>query len=189
MGSKLVHYWQPHTVQALGGGAFDEKTTIAKHIGVGLTLDVNNFSREEIEDITSYIVGASMLVTRSFLEKIGLMCEDYFLYFEELDWAYRAKSIFTLGFSPESIVYHKVGGSSSKIQSLAALRFLYRNKLKFIARHAPSSFRAALIYLLIDINRHFLKGQFRKALLSFETLLSAKLLWKQGRDATDHFWK
>ena len=52
-----------------------------------------------------------MLSSRVFLEDVGLMEESYFLYFEELDWAMRAKKAFKLGYARESVVYHKEGAS------------------------------------------------------------------------------
>ena len=39
------------------------------------------------------------------------MCEDYFLFFEEIDWAMRAQPQFSLAFAADSLVYHKVGAS------------------------------------------------------------------------------
>jgi hypothetical protein len=36
--------------------------------------------------------GVSIYVTRQCLERSGFMDERYFLYFEELDWGYRAKN-------------------------------------------------------------------------------------------------
>lgn len=189
VGSLLVYYWNPKIVQAMGGGTFDLKTTTVKHIGVATHVEQSPLSLEQIETSTSYIVGASMLVTRPLLEEVGLMCEDYFLYFEELDWAFRAKNKFRLGFSPQSIVYHKVGGSSSKIQSVGALRFLYRNKLKFIARHIPSRYPLALFAVAWEMTRHLLMGRFTQANLSLKTLLSARLLWQLGRGGAGHHWK
>jgi GT2 family glycosyltransferase len=39
------------------------------------------------------------------------MEESYFLYFEEHDWAARAKGKFDLGYANNSIIYHKEGRS------------------------------------------------------------------------------
>jgi len=36
------------------------------------------------ENKIEYVIGASMLVSKDFIKDIGFMCEDYFLYFEEL---------------------------------------------------------------------------------------------------------
>ena len=46
-----------------------------------------------------YVSGASMLASRAFLENVGLMEESYFLYFEELDWALRARGKFDLAYA------------------------------------------------------------------------------------------
>lgn len=51
-----------------------------------------------------YTVGASMLVLRDFLEKVGLLDESYFLYYEENDWARRGKQHFQIGMAVKSIV-------------------------------------------------------------------------------------
>ena len=36
---------------------------------------------------TPYAHGAAMLIKREAIEKVGLMPEDYFLYYEEIDWS------------------------------------------------------------------------------------------------------
>ena len=92
----------------------------------------------------NYVEGASMLVTRQFLEEIGIMCEDYFLYFEEADWAIRAEGRFKLAYAPESIVYHKVGGSigtssNPAKKSYTCDYFNIRNRLLFTRRFYPTA--------------------------------------------------
>jgi GT2 family glycosyltransferase len=52
-----------------------------------------------------YVVGASMLVSAKFITKVGLMAEDYFLYFEEIDWAFGRGVEFSLAFAPRSYVF------------------------------------------------------------------------------------
>jgi GT2 family glycosyltransferase len=66
------------------------------------------------------------------------MTEDYFLYFEEIDWACRARGKFGLAYAHDSLVYHKEGGSigssSTSSQSMLAIHYLYRNRVRFIRR-------------------------------------------------------
>ena len=54
-----------------------------------------------------YVAGASMFVRRSFVERVGLMEESYFLYFEELNWSIRGRSSSRLGYCAAARVYHK----------------------------------------------------------------------------------
>jgi GT2 family glycosyltransferase len=59
--------------------------------------------------------GASMMLRGSMLEKIGGLDENYFLYFEETDFCWRAKRAgFPMWYVPLSRVIH-IGGQSTKV--------------------------------------------------------------------------
>lgn len=140
-GSTLLYYSDPNTVQALGGSRFNRWTARGGHIGVGLPCSTRP-GVPWVEQRLKYVVGASMLVSRSFLEQVGLMNEGYFLYFEEIDWAIRAKGRFRLGYCPDSIVYHKEGSSigtarQSRDRSLASEFYSTRNRVVFTRTYFP----------------------------------------------------
>jgi hypothetical protein len=165
-GSTLLHYNDPDSVQALGGGYYCKWIGLPWHQGrlskAGSTVD-----KTKVERWMNYIIGASMLVSKEFLQNIGLMCEDYFLYFEEIDWAIRGKGSFSLAFAPESVVYHKVGasiGTSSnpREKSLICDYYNIRNRLFFTRRYFPYSMPA--IYAVL-----------------FGALLLRVLMWKWDR--------
>jgi N-acetylglucosaminyl-diphospho-decaprenol L-rhamnosyltransferase len=60
-----------------------------------------------------WICGASMLIRPAVLQSIGGMDENYFLYFEETDFCYRAKKAgFATWYVPESRVMHIMGQST-----------------------------------------------------------------------------
>lgn len=66
-----------------------------------------------------WVSGASMMIRPEVLSTIGGMDENYFLYFEELDFCYRAKQAgFSTWYVPESRVMH-IGGQSTHITSFA----------------------------------------------------------------------
>jgi GT2 family glycosyltransferase len=104
-GSTLLNYRNPHKVQALGGGYYCRWIGLPWHLG-RLRRSGGQINRAKVEKWTNFVVGASMLVSREFLLDVGLMCEDYFLYFEEADWAMRARNRYKLVYAPESVVYH-----------------------------------------------------------------------------------
>jgi N-acetylglucosaminyl-diphospho-decaprenol L-rhamnosyltransferase len=61
-----------------------------------------------------WICGASMLIRPSVLESIRGMDENYFLYFEETDFCYRAKKAgFATWYVPQSRVMHIMGQSTA----------------------------------------------------------------------------
>ena len=61
-----------------------------------------------VERDMTYVLGTSMYVTRGFIESVGMMDEEYFLYVEEVDWCFR-RGTFRLGYADDSIVYHHHG--------------------------------------------------------------------------------
>ena len=62
---------------------------------------------------TDWVAGASMIVRREVFETAGLMDEEYFLYFEEVDFCLQAKKLgWSCWYVPESQVVHLVGQSS-----------------------------------------------------------------------------
>ena len=63
-----------------------------------------------VERNQNFLMGAAMLVGRRFVETVGLMREDYFLYCEEAEWCLRGTARgMRLGFAPEARVVHHRG--------------------------------------------------------------------------------
>jgi len=63
---------------------------------------------------TDWICGASMMIRPSVLARIGGMDENYFLYFEETDFCYRAKQAgFPTWYVPDSRVMHIMGQTTT----------------------------------------------------------------------------
>jgi GT2 family glycosyltransferase len=99
-----------------------------------------------------YLTGANLLVSRAFLEAVGPMPELYFLYYEEVDWAFRRGS-FTLRLISDAPVYHE-GGTSIGSGVLARRAtpfsnyFNHRNRILFVRAYMPQSVGAALLWSL-----------------------------------------
>jgi len=178
IGSKLFNYYQPTVLQAVGGRYYKWFGKI-NEIGAG-QIDSGQWDMTEFD--VDYVIGASMFVKKKFVERVGLMEENYFLYFEELDWAIRGKRKgWGLGFCHESRVYHKMGSSinqgkknenselsdfySSRNKILIALNFfpytlitLYPAFLRFIinrVRIRQYSRIYMLLKILINPKRHY----------------------------------
>ena len=163
-GSTLLYYATPDIVQALGGATLDRRLGITRHIGEGSTWDPEAASSARRPD---YIVGASMMATRAFVEAIGPLSEEYFLYYEELDWAMRARGRFRLGYAPKSIVYHKEGRSigSGRAAQRSALSDYYsgRNRVLFMRRYFPWAMPAVYGGMLVSILKRIRRGQPERA--------------------------
>jgi N-acetylglucosaminyl-diphospho-decaprenol L-rhamnosyltransferase len=81
--------------------------------------------------------GSSIYVTREMIERIGLMEEGYFLFFEDLEWGYRAKAIGGLGHAHRSVVPHEGGttirsAAGRTAESPLAVYLEFRNRITFV---------------------------------------------------------
>ena len=84
-----------------------------------------------------WVSGASMMLRREVIEQIGLMDEDFFLYFEEVDYCRRARTAgWSVWYLPESRVVH-LEGASTGIQVGAKRRagYWYASRRRFFIKH------------------------------------------------------
>lgn len=139
--SKLLCYHAPGEIQAVGG-RYNRFWGSVTHPGAGAG-DDGGFDSEKTGRGLDYPVGASLLVSREFVDAVGLLCEEYFLYFEELDWTLRAvRQGWGFRYCWQSRVYHKEGASSGgtadgEEKSLAADFWGLRNRLVFTRKFYP----------------------------------------------------
>ena len=84
---------------------------------------------------TFYAHGAAMVVPRTIAEKVGLMSEIYFLYYEELDWCERIrKAGYTILMQPNAKIYHKESVSVGQTNPMKTY-YLTRNRILFMAKN------------------------------------------------------
>lgn len=104
-----------------------------------------------VEARQSYLNGASMMVTRRFVESAGYMREDYFLYCEEVEWCLRAVTQgMKLGFAPGAYVLHHQGTSTGNSRDIrektrAPVYLNERNKLNLTRDRFPFRFPVAAL--------------------------------------------
>lgn len=97
---------------------------------------------DDIERRMDSPTGASIYATRTCIDRIGLMDESYFLYWEDFDWGIRAKAACGIGYAFDSVVPH-IGGSSTGAvskraqRSPAAVYLRNRNQIYFVREHHP----------------------------------------------------
>jgi GT2 family glycosyltransferase len=162
-GSQLRSYAPPHEVQTMGGRRYSHWTGRTKPLQAFATPPVST-----APGAPDYIEGASMLISRSCLEEVGLLDETYFLYYEELDFVKRARPSFKFGYSRESIVYHKEGasiGSASMRTNRSVLSEFYsaRNRIVFARRHHPWFLLSVLSVTVLSALQRIMIGRPRSA--------------------------
>lgn len=149
-GSKTYYYYSANKIQCKGGFGYNKWFACPCKIK-------EPFNKKFLK----YINGASILLRRDFIETIGLLSEEYFLYFEEIDWAIRGKKIYKLGYCENSIIYHKEGGTinkeSKKEKSLLSDFYSIKNRIvvtkKFYKYCLPTVYLGIIIAIINRIKR------------------------------------
>ncbi len=177
-GTTVRYYHRPDRLQALGGHRFNQWTGTSRGIG-GETLADLPCDVDAVAAQTDFVLGASLAVSRAFLETVGLMAEQYFLYFEEIDWAWRNAGRFPVGFAPNAVVWHKEGGSigsSSRKGTRSDLSeyYLMRSKLRLIGRFRPWLLPVHWGYAGTQIAARLVRRQPRKAMVMTRALFGLK---------------
>ncbi len=185
----VLYHHQPHTVQALGGARFHPWTGLAKHVGAGNEWP-QRVRAESVEQGIDYPFGASMMVSREFIQKFGLMSEVYFLYHEEIDWVLRAGNAVRLLYEPNAVVYHKEGqsiGSSSEVakRSRRSYYHLFRSRMILARRFYKARLPIWLLVSLAQAVRTVVRtgdfGIFRSCIHGLFRGLWARYRWFAGR--------
>lgn len=114
------------------GGFVDPQLGTAHHRGRG-EIDAGQYDAEcEVE----YVTGCSLLARCSMIEQIGLLDQELFVYWEDVDWCLRAQShAWRVVLAPESAVWHK--GGTFRAPSPPQIYLDARNSLRVIERHRP----------------------------------------------------
>jgi len=183
-GNTIVYAHDRKTVQAFGGAFYHPLTGFIREIGQGKTwpcaVDAN-----AVEARMRYVSGASALVTSEFINRVGLMCEDYFLYYEEIDWAQRArKAGFRLGYAPQAVIFHKegvvLGSGRSARRSMLAEYYGLSGKLTITRRFFPWALPTVYLFSVLQILRRYMQGHRARARMMVEVLLGLRRTPPEG---------
>jgi GT2 family glycosyltransferase len=88
--------------------------------------------------------------------------EEYFLYWEETDWCYRARQAgFQLAVCPTAICYDKVGTSIGR--GFTAEYYYTRNGLMFVSRYQPGKIPFVFFFSFFRLLKRSLSGRWDRA--------------------------
>ncbi len=99
------------------GGHWKGWQAVAISLGLGMAADTQP-DAAYAKKMINYITGASMLASRHFINTVGLMREDYFLYCEEVEWCLRGgQKGMRYGYAHNAVVHHAQGTSTGASQN------------------------------------------------------------------------
>jgi len=138
--SVLVYADNPEIVQCVGGGTVYPWLGKTRLIG-------KNANRGDLQTVEfpkpDYLMGASMLVARKVIERLGLMDERYFMYSEEVDWQRRAAvENITCKVALDSFAQH---GDSGSTRGRSHMFHYYRNRAAIMYNRKFHSLTCCLV--------------------------------------------
>lgn len=162
LGGRVIYLDATCNTIQIDGGVIDRRTGVTRNCH---QYAPHNATKSPDPDKLDFVTGASLVVSRSFLDRAGPMPEDYFLYYEEVDWALRRGDL-PIIYCPKGIVYHRAGdvigsGRPGRPASPFSLYFMHRNRIRFMRRHFPASLPGAYAYSLAKAAQLASKGDWR----------------------------
>ena len=131
---KIKYYSNQNMIQYAGYTAMNYYTCSNSCIGLRET-DTGQY--DHIIAPTAYCHGAAMMIRKEAIEKAGLMSENFFLYYEEVDWCEHIKRAgYEAWVCTDAVIYHKESISVGKKSKLKEF-FMNRNRILFTRRNAP----------------------------------------------------
>ena len=159
---KIRFAWGSNPIQYAGYTPLSKVTVRNQAIGFG----EEDKGQYETAHPTPYAHGAAMLIKREAIEKVGLMPECYFLYYEELDWSMMfTRAGYQIWYDPACTIYHKESQATGQNSSLRTY-YITRNRLLLVKRNYSGINKYIAYTYLIglvtprDIIKASLKGQF-----------------------------
>lgn len=129
-----------------------------------------------------YYDGASFMVCRKFVERVGLMEESYFLYHEEPDWTIRGKRKgYKIVFDPEGLVYHKGGqstGGKKKAASYLADYYMIRGRILITKKFFPYCLPTVYLSFIGAIIHRIQRKQYNRIWMILKLMINPRPLLK-----------
>ena len=159
---KLRFAWGSNPIQFAGYTPLSAITLRNHAIGFG----EEDHGQYNTAHPTPYAHGAAILIKREAIDKVGLMPECFFLYYEEIDWSMMfTRAGYEIWYDPTCTVYHKESQTTGQNSPLRTY-YITRNRLLLVKRNYKGINKyLSYIYLIgivatRDTIKYTLQGRF-----------------------------
>lgn len=180
---KIKYFSNPNIIQYAGFTEVNPFTGRGKTNG-GAKVDNGDF---DTPGYTAYAHGAAMLVKKEVVEKVGMLPDMFFIYYEELDWsAHIRRAGYNIYYQPKGVIFHKESITMGKESAIKAY-YHTRNRILFMRRNTKASqffiFTLFLLFVIIPRNtmKYIVNGQFKHLKMFFKGLV-----WNLGTPKYSH---
>lgn len=130
-----IYYEEDRNRFWFAGGMFNQKRFYGQHIGEG---EEDRGQYDEEKQI-SFSTGCLMLIKREVFKKISGLSEEYFMYYEDVDFSLKVQQQgFKIYYTPKAKIYHKVSASTGGEASPFAIKWNTRNRLILLKKNKNS---------------------------------------------------
>lgn len=138
LGAKIYQMHNPTKLDHLGGN-WNSATGNFDLIGKG-----ESALRYRVPITMDYACGCAIFIPSRILRRVGWLDADYFLYWEDSDFCFRARRLgHETRLCPHAAVWH-IGSSSTTTHSIQTIYFWWRNRLRWIDKNLPRGERIRL---------------------------------------------
>jgi len=161
--SPKIKFYNENLIWYAGGKILSARELI-KNKDIKITSHIGKFELDDgrFDNIseTDYATGCAMMIRREVINKIGLLDDRYFMYFEDVDWCIRAVNKgYKIYYVPSMVAYHKIAKkenitiNKSVVYLISLFRFLIkRMNIKYTTIWILK-FPISAIYTVISKNR------------------------------------
>lgn len=132
----------------MAGGIYSKYSVLTHHVGDGKDPNENEYNTEKY---FNYAPTCFMMISPEVFEKAGIMDEEYFVYYDDTDFIFKAmKQGFKILYLPQFEILHKVSSSTGGGDSPFSIFYGNRNRLYFIRKNLTGlQNKTALLYYLM----------------------------------------
>lgn len=134
------------------GGDIDWNNLRAIHRKINKTYSLCENKPEEV----SFISGCCMMISREFIEQNGMLPEEYFMYYEDMDYCQHARECGAkLVYIPSAVIYHCVGAAGGGADSPFFIEWNARSRRQFYRKYKSNIpwYRRWLVVILCEVRQ------------------------------------
>lgn len=129
--SKILQYRRPNLIDSAG----DKINIVGQAHPIGKGEQGKKFKKGRF---VFGATGAASIFRKEILEKLGKFDEDFFFYFEDVDFALRAQIAgFKCWYQPSAVAYHLGGATASKLGNFIEYQ-RFRNTIFLVIKNFPT---------------------------------------------------
>ncbi len=175
--SELVKFAESNERRSIVGSIvkfYSDKKKVHLYGGARINFNsatVNLVTEKKEASKIDFICGGSVFVYAKHFKELGLLPEEYFLYWEETDWCYRAKQKgFEMLVCPTAVCYDKISTTIGK--SFLADYYYTRNGLVFVSKFREKKIPIVLLSAVLRMMKRIFSGQWNRSRGVYEGILT-----------------